>query len=95
MIKTGTVAFTSCKGGTGKTTLSVNTAATLPINVLLIDLGGGASRFFPVTPIDIEKVTPDIEAYKDERTKNLYAIPLAVDSVSVCRIENWEKSSIT
>jgi chromosome partitioning protein len=91
MIKTGTVAFTSCKGGARKTTLSVNTAAALPINVLLIDLGGGASRFFPVTPIDIEKITPEIEAYKDNRTKNLHVIPLAVDPASVWRIENWEE----
>ncbi|WP_258870399.1 ParA family protein [Pyrobaculum aerophilum] len=52
MIRTGTVAFTSCKGGAGKTTLAVNISAALPLNVLLIDLG--ASRFFPAPLIDIE-----------------------------------------
>lgn len=91
MIKTGTVAFTSCKGGVGKTTLAVNTAAALPINVLLIDLGGGASRFFPAPHIELEKIQPDIEAYKDERTKNLFLIPIAVDPASIWRIENWEQ----
>jgi chromosome partitioning protein len=91
MIKTGTVAFTSCKGGAGKTTLSVNTAAALPLNVLLVDLGGGASRFFPASQIELEKITTNVEAYKDERTKNLYVIPLAIDPASVWRVGNWDE----
>ncbi|MEZ0318808.1 MAG: ParA family protein [Pyrobaculum sp.] len=91
MIKTATVAFTSCKGGAGKTTLAVNTAAALPLNVLLIDLGGGASRLFPASAYDIEKISPELEAYKDDRTKNIYVIPIAVDPTSIWKIENWEE----
>lgn len=90
MIRTGTVAFTSCKGGAGKTTLAVNVSVALPLNVLLIDLGGGASRFFPVPQIDIEKITPDVEVYRDERAKNLFVLPLGIDPTSVWRIENWD-----
>ncbi|MGK0548908.1 MAG: ParA family protein [Pyrobaculum sp.] len=75
MIRTGTVAFTSCKGGAGKTTLAVNVSVALPLNVLLIDLGGGASRFFPVPQIDIEKITPDVEVYRDERAKTSSSSP--------------------
>ncbi len=91
MIRTGTVAFTSCKGGAGKTTLAVNVSAALPLNVLLIDLGGGASRFFPAPLINIENITPTIEAYRDARVKNLFVIPIAIDPASVWRIENWEE----
>ncbi len=32
-----------------------------------------------------------MEAYKDERTKNLYVIPLAIDPASVWRVENWDE----
>lgn len=91
MIKTGTVAFTSCKGGAGKTTLAVNTSAALPLNVLLIDLGGGASRFFPFNAINLEDVSPDVEAYRDERAKNLFVMPIHIDPASIWRINNWDE----
>ncbi|WP_258870400.1 hypothetical protein [Pyrobaculum aerophilum] len=35
--------------------------------------------------------TPTIEAYRDERVKNLFVIPIAIDQASVWRIENWEE----
>lgn len=90
MIKTATVAFTSCKGGAGKTTLAVNTAAALPLNVLLIDLGGGAARFFQAPLINLEEVTPEVEAYRDTRSKNVFVLPFYIDPASIWRIENWD-----
>ncbi|MEM1903249.1 MAG: ParA family protein [Pyrobaculum sp.] len=92
MIKTATVAFTSCKGGAGKTTLAVNTAAALTLNVLLIDLGGGAARFFQAPLINLEEVIPEIDAYRDPRLKNLFVLPIYIDPASIWRIKDWDNT---